>query len=215
MPVVIGGLILSFSIMLLFGGTEFDRALLMLLSAPEAPRWEQAAALIVSAASPTPLLLVTLAGAAYLFIRSRWREALLLLGTALLGRLLVEGLQELGQDFRPGLNERLFPNQQIGFPNGHAANATITGLAVAFLTTRHHPARGLALGAAAACALLVGAGRLLLGASWPSDVIGGWAVGLAWTLLLLRLAGEDLGDGTPRLPRPAAGKESESGLAEN
>jgi hypothetical protein len=38
MPVVIAGLILSFLVMLLFGGTEMDRGLLMLFSAGGMPR---------------------------------------------------------------------------------------------------------------------------------------------------------------------------------
>jgi len=49
----------------------------------------------------------------------------------------------------------------------------------------------LALGAASASALLIGGAPLVLGTTWPSDVIGGWALGLAWVLLVLRLAKED------------------------
>jgi undecaprenyl-diphosphatase len=203
-PVVIGGLILSFLVMLLFGGTELDRALLVLFGSGDTPRLDQAAELASAAARPTPLLLLALAGAGACFFRSQWRQGLLLLGIALLGRLLVDGIQALTESIRPSVDERLLPWQQSSYPSGQAANATVTGFALAFLLTRHYPARALALGLAAACALLVGGARLVAGAAWPSDVIGGWAFGLAWVLLVLRLAREDLGDGTARPLRHSA-----------
>lgn len=198
MPIVLAGLILSFMIMLLFGGTEIDRGLLLLLGAGDVPALKDAARILVWGAYPTPLLTAVMIAAAYLFIRSKWREAIILLAVTLVGRLIVDGLQDATEGLRPALNERLLRSQQRSFPSGHAANATITGFAIAFLTTRHYPYRATALGLAAAFALAVGIGRLVLGANWPSDVIGGWAFGIVWTLLLLRLAGEDLGDGTAR-----------------
>ena len=196
MPVVLAGLVLSFLVMLLFGGTEIDRGLLLLFNSIDAPAIREGARILVSGATPTPLLAAIMAAAAYLFIRSRWREALILLGITLVGRLLVDLLQDVTEGLRPTLNERLLRSQQQSYPSGHAANATMTGFAIAFLATRHFPFRALALGAAAALAVSVGVGRLVLGASWPSDVIGGWALGIVWTLLLLKLAGQELGDGT-------------------
>ena len=53
---------------------------------------------------------------------------------------------------------------------------------------------------AVALALLVGLSRVMLGVHWPSDVIGGWSFGLFWTLLLLRLAGHTIEDGTSPPP---------------
>jgi undecaprenyl-diphosphatase len=200
-PVVIGGLILSFLVMLLFGGTEIDRALLILFSGPE-PLWlAQAARLLALAAGPTPLLLLVMAGAGLLLFRRDWRGAVLLLGIALLGRLLVDGLQGASAALRPSVEDGLAPAGHSAYPSGHAAHATIAGFALAYILTRHYPARALALGVAASLALLAGAARVIEGAAWPSDVIGGWALGLAWVLLVLLAARHDLGDGTARALR--------------
>ena len=52
--------------------------------------------------------------------------------------------------------------------------------------TRWHRA---AAAGAVLLSLLVGVSRVMLGVHWPSDVIGGWAFGMLWVLLTLRLAG--------------------------
>jgi undecaprenyl-diphosphatase len=52
-------------------------------------------------------------------------------------------------------------------------------------TRWHRPATALAI----LLSFLIGISRVMLGVHWPSDVIGGWAFGLLWVLLTLRLAG--------------------------
>ena len=208
MPLVLGGLILAFLVMLLFGGTEIDRGLLMMAARIDAPWLRDTSDLLVSAARPLILAAIAGAGAGYLLVKRDWPRALLLIGATVAGFLLVTLLQDLTAPLRPALDERLFPTQQRGFPDAHPANTTIALIALAFLVTSRRPARGIALSLAALLALTVGGARLLLGQAWPSDVIGGWAFGLAWTLFLLRLAGEDLGDGTARLARHSPPKET-------
>lgn len=198
---VVAGLILAFLIMLLFGGTELDRGLLILFGGSESVWLVAIARMLTAASAPLPLLLAAAAASLFLLARGKWRRALLVLIVAAGGRLLLEWVQVVTTGLRPVLDDLIVGAYGAGFPDGHAANATITALALAFLLTRHHPARSLALGLAAAFAITAGAARLLLAESWPSDVIGGWALGLAWTLMLFGLAGEDLRDGTARAVR--------------
>jgi undecaprenyl-diphosphatase len=51
--------------------------------------------------------------------------------------------------------------------------------------------RAAALGAIL-LSVLIGTSRVMLGVHWPSDVVGGWAFGLLWVLLTLRLAEREL-----------------------
>jgi undecaprenyl-diphosphatase len=77
----------------------------------------------------------------------------------------------------------------MAFPSGHSANAMVLGLGLALLATASGRGRRAALALGLAFALIVGLTRLILGVHWPSDVVGGWTLGAAWTLLLLHLFG--------------------------
>lgn len=209
MPIVLAGLLLAGLVMLLFGGTELDRGLLLLLGEAAGPHLRRAAAALAAAAAPLPLTFATGLGIGFLLLaRAGWRPALLLAACGFGAQFLAILLADLTQALRPGPADLVFPTQGLTFPDPVALTAAAAPLALAFLLTRRAPFRSLALFAAAGFALAAGAARLLLAMSWPSDVIGGWAIGLCWTLLLLSAAGEDLGDGTPRPARhsPPGGK---------
>ena len=62
-------------------------------------------------------------------------------------------------------------------------------LGALFATTRVRLAeRFYVLAVAAVLALLVGVSRAALGVHWATDVLGGWAVGLAWAMVWLLIA---------------------------
>lgn len=68
-----------------------------------------------------------------------------------------------------------------GFPSGHTANATAAALTVVLLLwpRLRRAGRAVAVVAAVAFALFVGATRIALLVHWPADVLGGWLLGLA------------------------------------
>jgi undecaprenyl-diphosphatase len=135
---------------------------------------------------PVLLPLTALAAVVLLLARSG-RRALLFLVIVASGRLLVEAQKmELGRA-RPDAAGRLVHVTSLSFPSAHAAYSALTWLSYALLVVP--PARQrAAVAAALVVALTVGLSRLVLHVHWPSDVIGGWAFGAGWTLLLLRLA---------------------------
>ena len=67
----------------------------------------------------------------------------------------------------------------FGFPSGHATAAAAFFGAVLYLAGSLPPASRRAVRAlAVACIVLVGLARIILRAHWPSDVLGGIALGL-------------------------------------
>jgi len=69
------------------------------------------------------------------------------------------------------------------FPSGHAMSAAIVYSTVAYLAARLHKrrwARWLVMTAAFAIIAAICISRLYLGVHYPSDVVAGLAIGLAW-----------------------------------
>jgi membrane-associated phospholipid phosphatase len=201
MPLVLVGLALAWTVMLLFGGLDLDRALSAVFYAGERPQLVTAARILTELGGHLVLLPLTLAGAGLLAWRRRFRSAAVLLVLTLSGRALVDLQKIQTARIRPDAHEHLVAVHNLSFPSGHAANSAMVYLSLALLLTGRYPQRALALWGATWLVILIGVSRLALGVHWPSDVIGGWAFGLFWTLLLLRLSGEDLSDGTPRALR--------------
>nr|WP_276508457.1 phosphatase PAP2 family protein [Modestobacter muralis] len=74
----------------------------------------------------------------------------------------------------------------LSFPSGHASGvATLVTVALVVAWPLLAPAgRRRALLAGVLLALLVGCTRMWLGVHFLSDVVGGWALGVAWSLLV-------------------------------
>ncbi len=82
---------------------------------------------------------------------------------------------------RPALWDSPNPEYDFSFPSGHAMMSMAAAaalIAIAWPTRLRWPA--LILGSAAV--LLIGLSRLYLEVHYPSDVLAGWAAGLAWVL---------------------------------
>lgn len=110
----------------------------------------------------------------YLVLRKQWQAGLLLVSTVLVERLLVDAIKDWVGRPRPPLDH--LP-ESLAYPSGHAANSMTAFLAVALIAVPS-PYRRAAAAVAIALSLLVGSTRVIVGVHWPSDVIGGWALGL-------------------------------------
>ena len=121
------------------------------------------------------------------------RRAWFLALAALAGGLWYEAIVHLVNRPRPTVGQILRVTEHPGstsFPSGHLIFITIS-LAVLMLCLGHRYLPGWAkpIGwvLVAAIVLTVGLDRIYVGAHWPSDVLGGFLVGVAWTSLSLSL----------------------------
>ena len=133
------------------------------------------------------LFAILLIAVALLAYARRWRPAISLAGIVLGGRIAVELLKLAIERPRPHFSPYPVEIASLSFPSGHSANSMITFLALALVVA---PAkyRAAAIVAAVAASIAIGSTRPLLGVHWPSDVIGGWAFGIAWVVALVELS---------------------------
>ena len=121
-------------------------------------------------------LSVTAGASLWLFLRRSPAPALLLAASVLLERFLMDGLKEWIGRPRPNFGVDWLP-QSMAYPSGHSANSMTAFLATALIVSP--PAhRGPLAAGAIILSIVVGLSRIYLGVHWPTDVIGGWAIGL-------------------------------------
>lgn len=103
-------------------------------------------------------------------------------GVALIGSALLNlGAKQLFARERPSLWESIAPESTFSFPSGHAMGS-ITLAAVLVLLAWHTRCRWWVTLPMAAFTLMVGLSRVYLGVHYPSDILAGWAVAIAWTV---------------------------------
>jgi len=178
--------------MLLWGGGPLDARIYEALYAGHRPALLTLARVMTFFGEPTLLVGAGFVVAAWLWWRGNKRLPMALLLIILVGR----GISEI-QKFaiaraRPDLEPHLVVVQTPSFPSGHATSSMIFCLTLALALTKGSRWRRPAANGAILLSLMIGTSRVMLGVHWPSDVVGGWAFGLLWVLLTLRLAEREL-----------------------
>ncbi|ADB76100.1 phosphatase PAP2 family protein [Geodermatophilus obscurus] len=138
----------------------------------------------------------------WLGTRRAWRTAAWVVTANVLVGPLTALLKETFGRVRPAFENGGATYDSLSFPSGHSSGiATLVTIALVLAWPRlMGRQRRLALAAGAALVVLVGLTRMWLGVHFLSDVLGGWAFGAAWTLLVA-LAFDALPGGRGALPR--------------
>jgi undecaprenyl-diphosphatase len=168
------------------GGTwALDRAVLQWMGAHRV-QWIEHSLLEITALG-TGLVVMTMVVISALFlVLTEHRYSAILLVVANAGGIVLNNVLKQAYD-RPRPRVFEWVTQPYGgsssFPSGHAMSAAIVYATVAYLATRlqkHAWQRVLTWLVAAAVIALICISRLYLGVHYPSDVLGGTIIGLAW-----------------------------------
>lgn len=134
-------------------------------------------------------ILAVLAVAVLIAVRRRWTP-LVLVVIAAVGSIVmtVVGKGWVGR-MRPPTELAVPPYEESpSFPSGHTLNATVLVTVIVYLVliwTTASWQRIVALAVGGLFIVTMGLSRVFLGHHWLTDVIAGWAIGLAWALAVI------------------------------
>jgi len=188
--------------MLLGGAGPLDRQIYQALYAGRDPALVSIARVFTFFGEPTVLIVAGVVFALVMWARDHLRTGLTLVAVAMVGRAVSELQKYEFARVRPALEPHLVLVKTSSFPSGHSASSMIFYLTLALLLTHRGRWRHLAAAGAVLMSVLIGLSRVMLGVHWPSDVVGGWAFGLLWVLLTLRIAEHLFEPDSHRAPDP-------------
>jgi undecaprenyl-diphosphatase len=183
---------------------SFDVAVLQWMHRHNTALLTQIAVELTYLGTGTVVLMIVAVAALFLWHTEHKHSARLLLASVA-GNIILNGMLKLvfHRD-RPTVFEWQTTAVSSSFPSGHAMSATVCYGTVAYLVIRlqkHRWSRVLTGVAAVILILLVCATRLYLGVHYPSDVIAGILVGLAWAAFCMATLEASLVIARRRAPR--------------
>ncbi len=161
------------------GSFSWDVPILDLIHSTAQPQLDILAVTLTKFGSVWTVLPIFSAIALILLWGKQWRSLAYLLTTGLGSVIINRTLKELIHRVRPHLWESKSPEFYYAFPSGHAMT-TMTLVVVMLILTKGHPWRWLFLLLGSLYILVIAWTRLYLGVHFPSDIIAGWMLALAW-----------------------------------
>jgi undecaprenyl-diphosphatase len=191
---ILGGLVIGVALSFGFakiagivasGKTEgFDDTVMRYMGAHQVPWISNAMVEVTMLGTGVVVAMIVAVAALFLWLYDYKHSATLLLVTTL-GGILLNSVLKAGFDReRPRFFEWGTHAMTSSFPSGHAMSAAIVYPTVAYLATRlqkSHTARFGTMFATAVLVVLICFSRVYLGVHYPTDVLAGVLVGLAWS----------------------------------
>ncbi|MEO7413841.1 MAG: phosphatase PAP2 family protein [Opitutaceae bacterium] len=146
---------------------------------------------ITALGSTTVLTLVVALVLGFLFLCRRYRAALLILTATLSGTIIGSSAKNIIDRDRPQIVPHLTEVSSKSFPSGHSMMSSVVYLTLGALlaqTTARRREKVYVIAAACLLTVLIGMTRVYLGVHYPTDVVAGWAAGVAWALLCWGIA---------------------------
>lgn len=130
--------------------------------------------------------LATCSVVAFLVFKRSFYKALLMIVGVGGAALLTVVLKGVFERTRPKLWTRLIVENNFSFPSGHAMGSCAFAVAlIAILWNTKW--RGLAIGIGIVYVFFIGLSRLYLGVHYPTDIVAGWTLSLAWVAVVASL----------------------------
>ncbi|NLW86436.1 MAG: phosphatase PAP2 family protein [Planctomycetes bacterium] len=168
----------------------FDHSVLQAMRSPDnphdpwGPRWLEIAAVdVTTLGNATTIAIIVVAVVTYLALTSRWHKALLVLVTVSTGLGLTCLIKSFIDRGRPDVVPHLVNVSSQSFPSGHAMMSAVVYLTLGTLIAQSSDRRRVKLyvmSLAVVMTLAIGFTRVYLGVHFPTDVLAGWSLGLAW-----------------------------------
>ena len=140
--------------------------------------------LITNIGSPVAMASIAIVGAVTMFMRKHRLLAYAWAAAAAGGAILDWVLKTTVHRSRPEYAAAFLHGSSYSFPSGHAMGSMIgygfLAYTIVVSSKRVGWHRRMIFVLAASLTLLIGISRIYLGVHYPSDVVGGWAAGLAW-----------------------------------
>ena len=166
------------------GDTQaFDEAVIRWIQGYHSPLLDRVMIELTALGTGTTVLMIVIVAGLFLTLTQHKYSAILLL-VATTGGLALNGILKLGFDRpRPSIFIPAVHTVSSSFPSGHAMSSAIVYGTVAYLAARLHRrrwARWLVMMFALVVIVLISFSRMYLGVHYPSDVLAGVVIGLAW-----------------------------------
>ena len=194
------------------GSTQaFDELVMRWVASHHMPALDALMLEITALGTGIVVLMIVAIAALFLILTKHKYPAILLLASSF-GGLVLNLVLKLGFNRpRPSVVVAAVHTFSSSFPSGHAMSAAIVYSTVAYLAARLHRqkwASWLIMTAAMGLIALIAFSRIYLGVHYPSDVVGGVAIGLAWAAFCMATLEAIQKFWLRRDPRTPAGEES-------
>jgi undecaprenyl-diphosphatase len=166
------------------GNTQaFDDAVMRFVGSNQNPMVRNIMVEVTTLGTGSVVAMLVLVSGLFLWLNHH-RHSAALLAVATIGGIALNNLLKLGFDrARPQIFEWGTHAMSSSFPSGHAMSSAIVYSTVAYLAARlqrDHASRILTMSFAALMIFSISASRIYLGVHYPSDVLAGVIIGLAW-----------------------------------
>jgi undecaprenyl-diphosphatase len=196
------------------GGFLWDEPILLAIHDSTTESLDRVVPILTKLGGFKGVTLMTTLLSLWLLWQRRWRSLIYLLTTTVGSGLINRLAKGLLHRVRPSLWESLSPEPDFAFPSGHATASMTFVAALAILTWGTRWSWLVFLGGSSFVVAIAWT-RLYLGVHFPSDILAGWLVSIAWAIAISLVIRPHLAASTPTEEMQLTAQEERTIAAES